>query len=381
MHYSVKWYERNNDNTALNNTVTTGNGQDLPNPVSTDDGGFVVDHIFELQLIEFAFADQNRNLNDKSKAISDAAWTTAQNAVSGANRDNCKSIATTIKAIFTKIIAGNTNTNLDPKWADYLKVLKDYLSTYSNGVPDMLTATGKAFDDFCDDDENVSAYFVDFCTNAFQAGQAYLEDQIDATGTTGAPPAAPPARWSYTFHSYTGNLATGNFSYFVLPGKYNGNFGSSKRSFDAPTLEESASHPHAKRAIAAREEPSATDKSLDKRLGGAVPIEPEPTPTHYPGQVYVWTQNGSGATQKGPLTLDCTVPEDQWQGFNPSDTGLPAYLELQSGHACSFDSADNNLDNLHAKYNAEYQDIPDGVSTGWQCVEHDNGVTCNAFTQ
>ena len=93
---SVKWYEKNSDNTALENTVTTDKGKDLPNPKSPDDGGFVVDHVFELQLIEWAFDDSHRNWNDKSKAISDAAWKTAKDAVSGANRDNCKSIATQI---------------------------------------------------------------------------------------------------------------------------------------------------------------------------------------------------------------------------------------------------------------------------------------------
>ena len=81
----------------------------------------------------------------------------------------------------------------------------------------------------------------------------------------------------------------------------------------------------------------------------------------------------------GPFNLSCTVDETQWQGFNTSDTGLPEYLEIQSGHACSFDSADKYLDGLHAKYGAQYLDVPTEVKAG-QCVEHDNGVTCNGFT-
>jgi hypothetical protein len=53
----------------------------------------VVDHIIELQLLEFAFADKNRKLNDKSKKISDAAWKKAKEAVAGDNEDNCKTLA------------------------------------------------------------------------------------------------------------------------------------------------------------------------------------------------------------------------------------------------------------------------------------------------
>ena len=180
----------------------------------------------------------------------------------------------------------------------------------------MLTQTGKAFDSFCNDDDKVSAYFVDFCTSAFQAGQAYLEDQIHSQGAA----VAPPTRWSYTFHSYTGNLATGNFSYFVLPGKYNGNF--NKRSLDKPALEEPAFNPHAKRAIAAREEPSPTDKSLDKRLGGAVPIVPLPTPTHYPGQV-----NFPFPSLPPPLPIENTNPAN----LPPPGTGLRLDSKRQRG--------------------------------------------------
>ena len=258
---------------------------------------------------------------------------------------------------------------------------------------------------------------------------------IDSNGVSSAPPAssptpapAPPSRWSYTFHSYTGNLATGAFSFMVLPGIYNGDFGSSKRSLeDALEEREEAvaripSHPHFRRLtddlLGSNPPPiDELDKrarlsdallgsnpqpidDLDKRarisdnlLGSNPPPiddldkraccpgqQPAPNPPITNAEVWVWTQNGDGATVKGPLTLDCHQGQDAWQGFSPSDTGLPLYLVLQSGHACAFDAADDhNLDNLHAKYGAQYLDVPTGVSNGG-CSTHDNGVTCNTFT-
>lgn len=50
-----------------------------------------MDHIFELQLITWAFDDTNRQLNDKAKAISDEAWKKANVAVNGG--DNCAKVA------------------------------------------------------------------------------------------------------------------------------------------------------------------------------------------------------------------------------------------------------------------------------------------------
>ncbi|KAL9123808.1 MAG: hypothetical protein Q9175_008296, partial [Cornicularia normoerica] len=70
------------------------------------------------------------------------------------------------------------------------------------------------------------------------------------------------------------------------------------------------------------------------------------------------------ASSHGPFDLDCTVDESNWQGFNTHDTGLSDNLEVQSGHACSFDDADNNLENLHAKYVAQYLNVPAGMNAG-----------------
>ena len=215
---------------------------------------------------------------------------------------------------------------------------------------------------------------------------------IDSTGASSITPSAPgptappepPARWSYEFHSYTGNLAKGEFSFMVLPGKYNGNIGNSKRTLQAGisevrdiAVEDHLSHPHYRRSLSAGLNSStAPGVPLNKRMGccGAPPPK-------FSGKVWVWTQNGDGATQHGPFDLDCTQPQDAWQSFNPTDTGLPLYLVLQSGHACAFNPADDgNLDNLHAKYGAQYMDIPTGVNSR-ACVKHDNGVICSTFQQ
>lgn len=53
----------------------------------------VVDHILELQVVVDAFSDDNRKLNDKSKAISDEAWKKAHEAVNGDDKDGCKKVA------------------------------------------------------------------------------------------------------------------------------------------------------------------------------------------------------------------------------------------------------------------------------------------------
>lgn len=53
----------------------------------------VVDHILELQVVVDAFKDENKNLNDKSKAISDKAWKKAQAAVNGDDQAGCKKVA------------------------------------------------------------------------------------------------------------------------------------------------------------------------------------------------------------------------------------------------------------------------------------------------
>jgi hypothetical protein len=102
-------------------------------------------------------------------------------------------------------------------------------------------------------------------------------------------------RWSYTFHSYTGNLEKGKFSFFVLPGRYNGNYGNSKRSLEGPAdaVDELSSNRRHKHSPAARrraspaqslDQESSTKESLDKRAIPPPPILPPPR-TKTPGKM------------------------------------------------------------------------------------------------
>ncbi len=122
----------------------------------------------------------------------------------------------------------------------------------------------------------------------------WKEDRdIDGTGAsatqTGGPasptPSTIPPRWSYTFHSYTANIQSGNFSFSVLPGRYNGNYGNSKRSLveRRRTVDELSSIRSGKRSLIVKEKAS-TEGSLDKRICCGPP-PPPPPPPHTPGQV------------------------------------------------------------------------------------------------
>lgn len=54
-----------------------------------------MDHIFELQIITYAFDSKNKNGNDLSKKISDTAWQKAHNIVNSLEADikDCKTLA------------------------------------------------------------------------------------------------------------------------------------------------------------------------------------------------------------------------------------------------------------------------------------------------
>jgi len=54
-----------------------------------------VDHIFELQIVTYAFDSANKNGNDLSKKIGDTAWQKAHDIVNGIEEQstNCESLA------------------------------------------------------------------------------------------------------------------------------------------------------------------------------------------------------------------------------------------------------------------------------------------------
>lgn len=94
---SVNWYEVNFDKGVLEITKTTGRKDNkVGKPKDKKQGTrFVVDHIFELQIITYAFDSKNKNGNDLSKKISDTAWQKAHDVVNGLEADtkDCNALA------------------------------------------------------------------------------------------------------------------------------------------------------------------------------------------------------------------------------------------------------------------------------------------------
>ncbi|KAL8809337.1 MAG: hypothetical protein Q9223_000779 [Gallowayella weberi] len=194
---NVEWYEVNKDKTKLEVTTTTKKDEDnVPAPKDKDQGSrFVTDHVLELMVVQAAFDDKNRKYNDDAKKISDDAWKKAHNAVNGGNKDNCIKVAEKItvldnllgiaeqinlgkEVIFRKVIQDKTDTDLKPKWKDYLKAIQGYLDDFKSKVETTADNTGGAFKDFTGEDV-VGTYFATFCKEKYKAGQDYVKDQLD----------------------------------------------------------------------------------------------------------------------------------------------------------------------------------------------------------
>lgn len=63
---------------------TDKDSNDIPKPNDEEQGTyFVVDHIFELQVIVYAFSGANKENGDKAKAVPQAAWDKAAECVNG----------------------------------------------------------------------------------------------------------------------------------------------------------------------------------------------------------------------------------------------------------------------------------------------------------
>lgn len=94
---SVNWYEVNFEKGVLEITTTTGkDDNEVGKPKDSKQGTkFVVDHIFELQIVTYAFDSVNKNGNDLSKKIGDTAWEKTHDIVNGLEDDstNCKKLA------------------------------------------------------------------------------------------------------------------------------------------------------------------------------------------------------------------------------------------------------------------------------------------------
>lgn len=76
-------------------TKTTKKNEAAPKPDDTEQGNiFNVDHIFELQVLAWAFDDKNRKVNNDASAISDGAWKKVQDAINDNNaHQSCQDLA------------------------------------------------------------------------------------------------------------------------------------------------------------------------------------------------------------------------------------------------------------------------------------------------
>ncbi|KAI4161977.1 MAG: hypothetical protein LQ342_004425 [Letrouitia transgressa] len=210
---TVDWYEMNRKDHQLEVTKTTKKNEAAPKPDDTEQGNiFNVDHIFELQVLAWAFDDKNRKVNNDASAISDGAWKKVQDAINDNNaHQSCQDLAGKItvlqnlrgvsqrinfckEAIFIKVTSGDKNSDLNPKWdTDYLESVYNYLVDASSGVDSTISDVGKELDNIAG--ENVSKYFNAFAKDTYKAGQDYALGQMDKAGAATASPsatAAPP---------------------------------------------------------------------------------------------------------------------------------------------------------------------------------------------
>ncbi|KAL8640418.1 MAG: hypothetical protein Q9228_002668 [Teloschistes exilis] len=200
----VNWYEVDFGKGVLTITKTTNKGENkIGKPKDTKQGArFVVDHIFELQIITYAFDAANKG-GDLAKKIGDDAWQKCHDIVNGleTSTDNCEAVAGKVtvltnlrgiaerinllkETIFDRVTYGDKDANLDPKWTDYLPAVKDYLSTTTDDVKKNIQAIGDEIGSLVGDD-NISPYFVDFAKGKWQAGRDYLDGQTPSVMNSG----------------------------------------------------------------------------------------------------------------------------------------------------------------------------------------------------
>ncbi|KAL8715218.1 MAG: hypothetical protein Q9220_001176 [cf. Caloplaca sp. 1 TL-2023] len=173
---NVHWYEINFDSGVLEITKTTKMGDNnVGKPNDQDQGGsFTVDHIFELQIITSAFDAANRESNELAKKISDDAFKQARDIVNGEKSDDsCRAVAE------KTMTNGKENVPLDPKWENYIPAVKDYISSTTDAVNQVIQQIGDEIGTLTND-PNVSPYFVDYGKARWRAGIDFLNGQTDA---------------------------------------------------------------------------------------------------------------------------------------------------------------------------------------------------------
>ncbi|KAL8720304.1 MAG: hypothetical protein Q9225_002816 [Loekoesia sp. 1 TL-2023] len=145
-----------------------------------------------------------------------------------------------------------------------------------------------------------------------------------------------------------GNENTDHVPGFHIPGcgdKYEG-AGSTDQPPEPPPEEPPEPTP---------EEPGRTvgskkAKRSSVKVKRIVVLPPTPTGPSADAELTTWIQDGANSKQFGPLKIDCKKPQDEWQNFDPKDTGLKYWLSIKSGHACTLNTDDWNLDLVGLRY-------------------------------
>lgn len=70
-----------------------------------------------------------------------------------------------------------TDTPLNGKWDEYLKVIGTYLDDFKTKVETAADNTGGAIQGFTND-KHISTYFATYCKDKYTAGQDYVKAQL-----------------------------------------------------------------------------------------------------------------------------------------------------------------------------------------------------------
>ncbi|KAL8995623.1 MAG: hypothetical protein Q9169_004666 [Polycauliona sp. 2 TL-2023] len=206
-----------------------GDEASKPEPRDTSQGsGFAVDHVLELQLLDWAFRNENRDYNDEARKVSPQAWQQAVDAINDVNHDDCRALARGItvldnllgiadrintgKQIIVTQVVENRNNDLHEKWNNYLKPIQLYLEANNNNVTRTAKSVGEALKDITGD-QFIEDYIYRFLQEKWEAVKIYLAGQISRLGAAGPSPDAYNP-WKDPF----GPVGAGNVSIVLAPG-------------------------------------------------------------------------------------------------------------------------------------------------------------------
>ncbi|KAL9585289.1 MAG: hypothetical protein Q9212_001613 [Teloschistes hypoglaucus] len=192
--------------------------------------------------------------------------------------------------------------------------------------------------------DHVPGFHIPGCGDKYEQASPTDEPPPQPTkqpDTTQPQPSEEPARWHYQY----GDASKGEWAIYIQPGR---TVGSKKRRWS------------------------------NTKIRRVIPPEPRipPTPAgpSADANLITWIQDGANSKQFGPLAIDCKKPQGEWQNFDPKDTGLKYWLSIKSGHACTLNQDDRNMDFVGLKY-ANIGDM--SVSSDGRCFKaKKSGVSC-----